>query len=81
MDRREVHWLGIARVAHVGDHDTPADASAHVGISSIDHDLHTVSAAALVGVAHERNIAGALGRDHTLPSLAFGRLIRPFQGG
>src|SRR5271168_2205545 len=80
MDRREVHRLGIARITHVSDHDAPADASADVGIPSIDHDLHPVSAAALVGVAHKRDVAGALGRHHGLPSLLFGRLIRPLPG-
>ncbi len=81
MDRREVHRLRIAGVAHVGDHHATADAGADVGVAAIDHDLDAVASAALVGVPDERDVAGALWHNHDLPSLLFGRLIDRFQGG
>ena len=76
MHRQEIDRLRIARVAHVGDHDASAHACTNVCVTARDHDLDAVAAAALVGVAEEFDIPGALRDDHDLPPIVFRRQCR-----
>ena len=64
MDRHEIRRLRIARIAHIRNHHAPTDAGADIGITAIDHDLHAVATATLVGIADEIDIACAFGDNH-----------------
>src|SRR5690242_12110472 len=67
--RDEIYRARLAWVANVGDRKAIAEHVADKGMPLMDHDLHAVAAAVLVGVTDEFNIARR-DRDHTAPPRA-----------
>src|SRR5271166_1483253 len=56
----------VFRVAHVDNADAVRISVADIGIAAMDHDLNTVAAPTLVGVADELDVAGRY-RSHGAP--------------
>jgi hypothetical protein len=56
--RHEVDDLRVLRIAQVQDRDAVAKGVTDVGITVMDHDLDAVAPATLIGVAHQRDVAG-----------------------
>src|SRR5438093_5653407 len=55
---KKVDEARMLRIADVEDRDAVAERLAEVGVAAMDHDLHAVTAAGLVGVTHEGDVAG-----------------------
>src|SRR5271169_5362769 len=66
--RDKIYRARPARLADVGDRKAIAEHMADKGMPLMDHDLHAVAAAVLVGMAYEFNIARRH-RDHAAPPL------------
>src|SRR5262249_16722370 len=54
----ELDRLRTLGVADVEQGDAVAEGVADVGVAAVDHDLHTVAAPALIGVADELDVPG-----------------------
>ena len=65
--RRDViDRLRIARIAHVDDAEALREHVADIGEAALDHDLHAVRPAALVGISEQAHVAGVVGSGEVL---------------
>ena len=64
--RDEIYRAWLAGVADVGDRKAIAEHVTDKGVPLVDHDLHTVAAAILIGMADKFDIARR-NRDHAAP--------------
>src|SRR5438132_14197660 len=56
--RNEIDGFRVLRIPDVHDRDAVAERLAEVRVAAMEHDLHAVAAAGLIGVPDERDVAG-----------------------
>jgi hypothetical protein len=71
----EIDRARPARVADIGDRKAVAEHMADIGMPLMDHDLHAIAAAVLVGMAHKFDVARR-NREHAVFPLCDGHIIR-----
>jgi hypothetical protein len=76
-----IHGLRLGRIAHVDDAEAARADMADIGVAALHHDLLTVAAAVLIGMADQAHVAGMarrwnVGRGH-LETSPICRIWRP----